>query len=237
MKVSSLLLVFSLSITCFQVSAYAAVDADQIRNNVSKFLAKHTAEVANHYSANTQIKYQLGSIDPRISMVDCPQPLTTELKSLQSVGKINIRVSCQKTAIWSLYVPAEISLYQPIVVAVAPVAKGITLLAHHLQLRNKDTGKLSGSYFTSTDKVIGMETKRPLRADGPIIANYLQMPIVINKGDAVSISAKTHGLTVKMPGIAQSNGRHGEQIRVRNNQSRKIVDAKVTAPGQVIVMM
>ncbi len=62
-------------------------------------------------------------------------------------------------------------------------------------------------------------------------------PILIKRGDAVTITAEGDGLSVKMPGVAMSDGRRGEQIRIKNNNSAKIVDAQVTEPGEVAVPM
>jgi flagella basal body P-ring formation protein FlgA len=57
----------------------------------------------------------------------------------------------------------------------------------------------------------------------------------VSKGDQVVISARNSGLNVRMPGEALSNGAPGEQIRVRNLGSHRIIKARISGPGQVEV--
>ncbi|MCY1454933.1 flagella basal body P-ring formation protein FlgA [compost metagenome] len=60
---------------------------------------------------------------------------------------------------------------------------------------------------------------------------------MVSKGDQVVISAMSPAINVRMPGEALSNGAPGEQIRVRNLSSGRVVKARVKGPGQVQVDM
>lgn len=66
---------------------------------------------------------------------------------------------------------------------------------------------------------------------------HVEMAEVVRKGDQVVISAGNSTIQVKMPGEALSAGAVGEQIRVRNLNSKRVVKARVTGPGQVEVAM
>jgi flagella basal body P-ring formation protein FlgA len=59
----------------------------------------------------------------------------------------------------------------------------------------------------------------------------------IRKGDSVVIRAVAGSLVVRMKGLALQEGAVGKQIQVRNVQSRRIIRAIVTGPGQVEVPM
>jgi flagella basal body P-ring formation protein FlgA len=61
----------------------------------------------------------------------------------------------------------------------------------------------------------------------------LDAPLVIKRGDTVSMEANIGGITVKTSGTAISDGRIGQQIRVKNNQSARVINAKVIGSGQV----
>ncbi|WP_121363151.1 flagellar basal body P-ring formation chaperone FlgA, partial [Pseudomonas aeruginosa] len=56
-------------------------------------------------------------------------------------------------------------------------------------------------------------------------------------GDQVVILARTATINVKMPGEALSDGAPGQQIRVRNLRSQRIIKARVIEPGTVEVNM
>jgi flagella basal body P-ring formation protein FlgA len=237
MIVRSFLLVFNLIITALSPAAFAATDAAQIRNSIEAHMEAYIQELAGQYGPSAQIKYQIAQLDPRLSMADCPQPLTTERKSNNPIGKVNLQVSCRQTALWSLYVPVEINLYRPVVCPISPIARGTEITASQLQLLQLDISKLSGSYFLQVEEVVGMQAKRLLQPDSPIIASHLQPPVLVKKGDAVVMTANSGSLTVKIPGIALKDGRHGEQISIRNTQSKRVVEARVTAPGQADVAL
>ena len=59
----------------------------------------------------------------------------------------------------------------------------------------------------------------------------------MRKGDQVVIRAKTNAINVFMPGEALSDGVPGEQIRVRNLRSQRIVRARVVEPGTAEVSL
>ncbi|MEE8058876.1 MAG: flagellar basal body P-ring formation chaperone FlgA [Pseudomonadales bacterium] len=237
MIIRSFLLVFSLLSSLISTPAFSAVDAEQIRATAADFLADHTLELTQQYGSAARVDYKIDNLDPRLSMADCPQALNAELKSFNRVGHINIKVSCQHKTPWSLYIPAQVNLYRPVVSVTTPVAKGSTLSTAILQLQEMDISKLRGTYFSDVKDVAGMQAKRPLQPDKPVLASHLERPILIKRGDAVLVTAHTGNLMVKMPGTALMDGHKGEQISIRNRQSKRVVEARVTAPGQASVIM
>jgi flagellar basal body P-ring formation protein FlgA len=217
--------------------AYGATGTEHISKAVAVFLGQQLHVLENQYGDQAKITYTISKLDPRLSMPDCPQALSTESKSLNSIGRMNIKVSCQQTALWSLYVPVSINVTRPVVSVIEPIAKGSQIDAGQLQLREMDISKLNGSYFTSLKNVIGMQARRPLRPDRPVLASQLQQPVMIKKGESVLVSATSGSLVVKIPGTALMDGRKGQQINIRNQQSKRIIKGRVIAPGQVTVPM
>ena len=237
MTVRRLLLLLSLTLITLSQSAVAAVNSQMIKASVDRFMSDYIAQLSSSYDADTRIDYRIRNLDPRLAMADCPQPLVTELKSTNPIGNINIRVSCQQQRPWSLYVPVEVDVYRQIVTAAIPIARGLQLQASQLQLREINVNQLNGSYFTTIDAVVGLQAKRPFAADAAMIANYLEPPVLIKKGETVTVTAKSGGLTVNIRGEALTDGHQGEQISVRNNQSKRVIEAYVTAQGELIIPM
>jgi flagella basal body P-ring formation protein FlgA len=237
MILRSFLLLFSGLLAAFSPITSAKVGSEAIKSSVSLFMAKHIALVEEDYGGNVRIEFTISQLDSRLTMQSCPQPLTVKLKSQNTIGRINVRVSCQEKNVWSLYVPVEVDLFRPVVAAVMPVAKGTQLGHSQLEMREMNVGKLNGTYYTDISTVIGMQAKRNIRADKPIIAGYLEPPLMVKKGDSVQMTAQSGGLMVRIPGIALSDGQQGQQISVRNSQSNRVVEAKVSSHGQVIIAM
>jgi len=219
------------------IRSEAAVNPSMIRLSIDDFMRQHMQLLAQRYDDSVTMDYKIGALDNRITMPDCGSPLAIELKDSNSFGRTNVRVSCQSTSPWSLYVPLTINLYRPVVTAAVPLSRGINIGAHQLRLRKVNISSLNGSYFSDIAEVIGMQSKRALRADAIVLASQLAPPLLVKRGDAVILSASSGALVVKIAATALRDGHAGEQITVRNKQSKRLVDARVTGPGQVSVAM
>lgn len=237
MIVRSFILLLAVLLVAICQPANGSVGSEEIRRNVSQFLTTHVDQIAKAHGDQVRIDYTISTIDARLAMNDCSQALVTELKSQNPVGRINIRVSCPGKHLWSLYIPVDINLYKPVVTAVIPIARGTILANELLEMREMNVSKLTGTYFIDIDHVIGMQAKRPLRANIPVIATHLQQALLIKRGDSVMMTAQSGNLVVKIPGIALTDGHKGQQISVRNSQSKRVVEGKVSALGQVTIVM
>ena len=66
---------------------------------------------------------------------------------------------------------------------------------------------------------------------------HLEQAAAVRKGDQVVINARSGTLSVRMPGEALSDGGLSEQIRVKNLNSKRVIKARITGPGQVEVAL
>jgi flagella basal body P-ring formation protein FlgA len=95
--------------------------------------------------------------------------------------------------------------------------------------------KLRNGVLQDDEEIIGMAAKRRITSNTPLISNYLQRPKLVNKGDLVTISLTSQGLQLTTRGRAQDSGSKGDIIRIKNNKSKKIIEAKVIGEDMVIV--
>lgn len=202
------------------------------------FLEQAVAEYLQQSGIDGRPQIEINRLDPRLRLAACATPLSIRLESpKQPIGRISLRVRCDSTAQWTVFVPAQIKLYRQIVVASRPMKRQTVLGAADIHLAERDVGALNAGYLTELAQAIGNKSTRPLLADQALTPNMIEQPDVISKNDQVVISAGTHNMTVRMPGEALSDGAPGEQIRVRNLSSQRIIKARVTGPGQVEVNM
>ena len=237
MIVRNFFIVFSALSGLLNGMAYGDVGAEDIKARVSVFMDDYIVMLADDYGNNVRIEYTINNLDARLAMKDCPGKLEAELKSRNSIGRVNIHVSCNQQNPWSLYVPVDVDLFRPIVTTIAPIAKGARLTRAGLEMREVNISQLNGAYFSVMEEVIGMQAKRLIRADKAVIANYLEPPLLIKKGEQVQMTARSGGLVVKIAGVALMDGHKGQQISVRNNQSKRVVEARVSGPGQVVIQL
>jgi flagella basal body P-ring formation protein FlgA len=85
------------------------------------------------------------------------------------------------------------------------------------------------------DAVIGLAAKRPLRAGGAVSARDVSAPMVIKAGEVVTVTYQDAGISLSMQGKAMAQAAVGETFNVQNPNSKKVLQAVATGPGQAMV--
>ena len=191
-------------------------------------------------SSQTEGRYevQVNPLDPRLRMPLCSQDLDATLESpAQPLGRVTVRVRCDSSAPWTVFVPAQVKLFREVVTMARPLKRESVIGAEDVALRERDVGTLKQGFLSQLDQAVGMKLLRPTVLDQVLTPQHLEQPELIQKGDQVVIIARSGSLAVRMPGEALVKGGLSEQIRVRNLNSKRVVKARVTGPGQVEVAM
>lgn len=224
-------------IVCALVISAAAGAAERGTSvEIDKFLAGYTRDLAKQLGPGARIEYSASTLAASAETRSCAAPLAISTRDqTQSLSRVTLFVACGNE--WSIYVPVDLHIQRPMVVAIRPLASGAVVAAEDVELSPIDVGQLAGTYLTTLDDAIGMGVKRPITQGRPIFSQQLEPPLLIRRGEAVVISAEAGALAVKMAGTAMTDGHRGEQIRVKNQTTSRIIDARVTAPGQVAVAM
>ncbi len=212
---------------------------EQLIGATTRFLEQ---EVETHLSRSTrEARYEIevSRLDPRLRLPLCAeQDLRATLESPQvPVGRVTVRMACEGESRWRLFVPAQVSLYQQVLVTTRPLGRSSVITPLDVSLMERDIGTLGDAYLTDPAAAVGMRLRRQVAADSVLTSNQLEQDEVVRRGDKVVISASSSQISVRMPGEALESGTLGSQIRVRNVNSGRIVTARITAPGQVAVAM
>ncbi len=120
-----------------------------------------------------------------------------------------------------------------VVVPARNIARGEILAESDVVYQSIATTGASLGALSSVDDVVGLETRRVLRAGETIRASDLRRPILVSKGATVTMSFVAPGITLTATGRAMSEGGMGETVTVQNPISFRQIMAVVTGPGQV----
>ncbi|MFG0380567.1 flagellar basal body P-ring formation chaperone FlgA [Pseudomonas sp. zbq_18] len=177
-------------------------------------------------------------IDPRLRLADCDSDLTQRLESPeQPVGRVTVKVSCEGSSPWSVYIPAQVRVFRPVAVLKNPLKRNSIIGPDDVAMIEQDVGLLNRGYIVDPAQAIGKKLTRPVQADQVLTPSQLQLAESVRRGDQVVILASSAGISVRMQGEALSDGALGQQISVRNLSSQRVVRARVTGPGQVEVRL
>jgi len=181
---------------------------------------------------------QVNPLDPRLRLAACDSDLTQSLESpAQPVGRVTVRVSCEGSTPWTVFVPAQVRIFRPVVLVKTALRRDSIIGAGDVALVEQDVSLLNRGYVTEVEQVIGRKLTRATRTDQVLTPAMLQLAEAVRRGDQVVISARSGGINVRMQGEALSGGTLGEQISVRNLTSQRVIRARVAGPGQVEVEM
>ena len=84
-------------------------------------------------------------------------------------------------------------------------------------------------------QIIGRAPRRPIAAGTAIEARFFEEPEEVQRGESVRVEVLSGRARLVLEGQAQSSGRRGEMVAVRNPSSGKIFRARVQDRGQVSV--
>lgn len=189
------------------------------------------------YLATAQIEgrfeIEVRQLDPRMRMPFCDKELTASLESPRPVGRVTTRVRCEGSSPWTVFVPAQVHLFRNVVTAIRPLKRDMIVSEQDVAMRERDIGQLGQGFLSSMDQAVGQKLLRPTVIDQILSPNFLEQPHMVRKGDQVVITARSGSMSVRMPGEALSDGTFNEQIRVRNLNSKRVIKANITGPGQV----
>ena len=75
-----------------------------------------------------------------------------------------------------------------------------------------------------------------LRPHLPIRASQIRRPLLVPKGSLVTVLLQLKYMRLTIQGRALEEGSRGEVIRIKNSQSKQVVEATVIGPSKVRVV-
>ena len=125
-----------------------------------------------------------------------------------------------------------ISAPVPRVVASEALKKGEAIGASQVRVEIADRFPISGDVAQTVDQVAG---RAPLRAVVPgeeIHLAQLMLPPDVNRGEMVEVEVRSGAAHLAFTGKAESAGRSGDTIVIRNLSSNKVFQARIAGRGK-----
>jgi flagella basal body P-ring formation protein FlgA len=188
----------------------------------------------------------LAPMDPRLQVKACASPLAMDLPF---ASPDTIRVRCAQPA-WQLYVrvsvPGRVATAGPakaeptpvekrqVLVAAVPLQRGMSLTAAHVRLAEVDTSNMPANVLEQVSQVLNAEVVRDVRPDTPLRSQDIRPTILVKRGQMVLMSiGQAQGFQISARVEAQQDGRYGEQIKLINRDSGRMLTGLVKGPNQV----
>lgn len=185
---------------------------------------------------NGEIVAELLQKDFSMILKPCNIPLDYTMPEHAFLGnRITVKVSCPSDNPWSVYVPLNIKVYQSVVTTNRPMSKDEIITPDAVSIKNIDITNLNQGFFSDPMLVIGNVMRCSTKAGNILTPQSITKQKLVKRGDRVNISLEDPELIVYMQGESLADGGIGDNIKVRNISSKRIVEATVVAPGKVQV--
>lgn len=171
-------------------------------------------------------------LDPRIVIEPCDNDLEMKLPDKPSKRKLNVKIFCTAPAPWQIYLPVKVVIKQAVLIATESIAKGSVLDQNNMAVNFIEESKVRGEVIDNAMVITGAKAKRNISKGTAITKRNI---CLVCKGESVTIIAKSEHFMLKTSGFAMSHGSIGQQIKVKNSGSGRIVNATVTALNKVII--
>ena len=183
-------------------------------------------------SEEEKVLISVSSLDPRIEIKSCDLPLVANIPENMGARNVNIKISCDDTAPWKIYLSAKVQITKAVLVAISTINRGDTLNEDNVALNFLPVNQLRGNKLDDPTLVFGAKAKKRIAKGRAISKSSF---CLICKGDFVTIIAASDSFNIKTQGMALSSGNVNDQIRVRNTRSNKIISPRVKNARQVII--
>lgn len=192
--------------------------------------------IALNIASSTEYKETLGHIDTRLKLPQCDKPLNIfTQKATLKAGRNSIGVKCISKKKWTIYTSAIIKIYKDVLVLSQPIKRGEFYSKSILQLQKREVSSLRSGFFTDMQSIINKQASRNLNLGAVVTQSNVSEPKLVKRGEKVTIKINSPNLEISVAGIALMDGIKNQNIRVKNINSKQIVQATVEKQGQVVV--
>ncbi len=171
--------------------------------------------------------------DPRLNLPACASPEPWMPQGSKALGKTSVGIRCAQP-VWSVLLPATVSVKTRYVASAAPLAQGQKLGAADLVLREGDLASLPPGVLTDLAQAQGRTLQMPLAAGLPVSRAQLKSQPVVQQGQPVRLVASGNGFSVSGEGRALTSGAEGDLVQARP-ASGQLVAGVAQADGALSV--
>jgi flagella basal body P-ring formation protein FlgA len=206
--------------------AFREVKLDELERALTSFLSKSEKQVdVKQLMVDRPIRVPTDSLGLEVVALQAEKPGHIGIDYKSVAGSDEVRFQLKAFADEWRLMP----------VASRPLVKGATVTANDVQLVKVNGTSVGRDSFENLGDIVGRNLTKDLGQGEMFKASVVAVPAVVTAGSRVIVVFRQSRLEVTASGIALENGGMGQDIRVRNESSKKVIVGKVSDPGLVTV--
>ena len=223
----------SVATAAFLTSQPTLARVNQPLTDIMK-IARDVATAAAMDRGYDDVMVSIRPLDSRLAPALCDAPLQAlPGKTKRTLGPISVGVRCNGSQPWTIYVRGTVNAYADIPVLTQSVPRGELISQGDIAIEQVEISSDFERIIVDQIDIVGKQAKRALRAGEPLRFTQLMHPILIERGQAVTLVSGIAGIEVRMQGKALASGAAGDRILVSNERSGRRLEGVVGGDGTV----
>ncbi|MBL4623385.1 MAG: flagellar basal body P-ring formation protein FlgA [Immundisolibacteraceae bacterium] len=150
-------------------------------------------------------------------------------------GRVTIKVSCDQPQQWSIYLSALV--LRPVITwnSTQNIQRNAIIGAGDISQSETWLAQPPVGAIQNGDQIIGMQARQLIQPDQVMKERLLRQPLVIKKGHQLTAQVHQPGFSISTQVIALQDGAKGETIRVENSKTGKLLFAKISPQGILVI--
>jgi flagella basal body P-ring formation protein FlgA len=170
---------------------------------------------------------------PAEALPTCAETVSAEAPGALREGRAQLRLRCEGNPGWTRFVSLQVQRPGQVLVLRRALARGEALSAELLNVEARDLARLPGGLLSQPEQAQGQLARRALAAGSLLSQDQLMAPLAIRRGDSVTLVGYAAGLEVRAVGEALADAAEGARLKVRNRDSRRVVEGLARSGGKV----
>lgn len=138
---------------------------------------------------------------------------------------------------FSVWARVKVSATMTRVVATQLILPGQNVAQEQVRIETYDDFPLRNDIARNLEEVVGRMSRRAIRAGLPVLRSDLIEPLLVQRGDLVDVTAISGAAQLHLPAVAETSGRQGDMISLKNAHSGKSFRARVEGKDKALVVV
>lgn len=187
-----------------------------------------------------EVKVSASAVRDLLQMMDQPIEVRFAASEPLAPGKTSVRVwPASRSEDEAFRVVADLVGLPMRVVAATAMPRDSMLVASVVRLEPtplEEIDRPQAVGYTRIDQVVGREAKRPLRPGDVLSDANTAPPLMVERGEEVTVSSGGGGVSVRVRAVAQQAGRQGDLVTVQTLDTAEKFMARVVGERRLAIL-
>lgn len=211
----------------------ATVSPNNIQEAIETYIAKHATSLPG-------AKYTFTPKDPPlpflVPMGDLQWEVIPSTPGIIGSNRFSLIGRIDNQVVKNFSVRGTLEVLAPVAVTMTNLRRDDIITEAQIHMEPQDISTMKDPCLQPS-QVIGKKLLRNIKAGSVIDMASIDLPPMVKKGAPVKILCQKNGIELTATGIAKTDGKQDQIIKVKNISSDKEIFGRVTAPGLVEVQI